>query len=152
MNNVLRVWDGDKDWALHRELDQIPQEDLLFVDWHPTHPVILAGGVDMGLYLVNAVNGALMGSFLGHEADINAAAFTIADKGKQIISVGSDKTVRRWQPHPFQAQAVSTIRSEINKKFYHESEIQCFALHQTKNNIYSGDASGKVFAADYTTG
>lgn len=82
MNNVLRIWDGDKDWALHRELDQIPQEDLLFVEWHPTHPLILAGGVDMGLYLVNAVNGALMGSFFGHEADINAAAFTLADKGK----------------------------------------------------------------------
>jgi WD40 repeat protein len=21
MNNVLRVWDGEKDWALHKELD-----------------------------------------------------------------------------------------------------------------------------------
>lgn len=79
----------------------------------------------MGLYLVNAVNGALMGSFFGHEADINAAAFTISDKGKQIISVGSDKTVRRWQPHPFKAEPVTTIRPlpESKNIAWHDSEI-----------------------------
>lgn len=77
--------------------------------------------------MVNAVNGALMGSFFGHEDDITGALFTIADKGKNVVSIGADKTFRRWQPHPFTATAVTTIKSAGNKKF-HEAAIQCFAL------------------------
>jgi WD40 repeat protein len=56
----------------------------------------MAGGVDQGIYLVNAVNGKLMGSFYGHIGDIHAAEFTKHDKAKQVISVSSDMTVRRW--------------------------------------------------------
>lgn len=37
-----------------------------------------------------------MGSFFGHIDDITGASFTLADKGKQIISISADKTVRRW--------------------------------------------------------
>jgi WD40 repeat protein len=34
MNNVLRVWDVANGFSLKRTLDQIPQEDLNFVEWH----------------------------------------------------------------------------------------------------------------------
>jgi hypothetical protein len=82
MNNHLRIWDANADYKLHKTLTEIPQEDLFFAEWHPKAPVILAGGVDTGIYLVNAVNGNLMGSFYGHTKDILAAEFTKHDSAK----------------------------------------------------------------------
>jgi katanin p80 WD40 repeat-containing subunit B1 len=96
MNNLLRIWDANADYKLHKTLDEVPQEDLFFVEWHPKAPLIMCGGVDQAIYLVNAVNGALMGTFYGHTKDILAAEFTVHDKAKQVISVSADMTVRRW--------------------------------------------------------
>jgi WD40 repeat protein len=90
MNNNLRIWDANNDYKLHKTLDVVPQEDLFFAEWHPSAPVILAGGVDCVIYVVNAVNGNLMGSFYGHEKDVLCAEFTKHDKFKQIISCSAD--------------------------------------------------------------
>jgi hypothetical protein len=44
-----------------------------------------------------------------------------------------------------------TIKS-TNLIKYHESPIQCFALHSERSIILSGDEKGKVFCANYIDG
>lgn len=73
MNNVLRIWDVEKNFELKKELDQVPQEDLNFVEWHHMAPVVLTGGKDYMVWVVNALNGKVMGSFIGHEEEVMKA-------------------------------------------------------------------------------
>lgn len=98
MNNFLRVWDVQNDFKLKRTLDNIPQEDLNFVEWHSAAPVLITGGKDYMIWLVNAVNGKIMANLIGHEDEVIKATFTLDDKGKHIVSISSDKTIRVWSP------------------------------------------------------
>lgn len=150
MNNILRVWDVENDFALKTELDAVPQEDLNFVQWHPTAPVLLTGGRDYMLWMLNAVNGKLMASFGGHEEEVLSANFTLADKGKQIISCSADRTLKVWQP--LTGNCERTIMATQGTKKYHESPVNTFALHPDRPLVISGDESGSVFAAHYGTG
>jgi len=90
MNNLLRVWDVCDDFKLKRNLDQVPVEDLNFVEWHQTAPLLLTGGKDYMVWMINAVNGKVMANFMGHEEEVISAKFSLSDGGKQIISCSSD--------------------------------------------------------------
>ena len=79
MNNLLRVWDVDANFSLKLTIDSIPQEDMSFVDWHPKAPLILTGGKDYMVWLVNAVTGKIMASLAGHDMDITFAMFSLHD-------------------------------------------------------------------------
>jgi WD40 repeat protein len=79
MNNLLRVWDVDAGFSLKQTIDSIPQEDLAFVDWHPKAPLLLTGGKDYMVWLVNALNGKIMASLAGHDSDVTFALFTQHD-------------------------------------------------------------------------
>jgi len=50
------------------------------------------------IWLVNVVNGKIMGNFIGHEEEVTMAQFTRSDGGKQIISASGDGTIRVWSP------------------------------------------------------
>lgn len=82
MNNYLRVWDVENDFKLKKTLDEVPQEDLNFVSWHPTAPLLLTGGKDYMIWMVNAKSGKIMGNFIGHEDEVTMATFPKAEKGK----------------------------------------------------------------------
>jgi len=60
MNNQLRVWDVARGFALKKVVEDIPVEDMLFVEWHPTAPVLLTGGKDFMIWILNAANGKIM--------------------------------------------------------------------------------------------
>lgn len=126
MNNQLRVWDVARGFALKKLVEEIPIEDMLFVEWHPTAPVLLTGGKDFMIWVINAVNGKIMQQFMGHEGDVVSAQFTKEDSAKQVISISSDKTVRVWKPAD--GTCVQTIRNgagkqEHGKVAYHDEDI-----------------------------
>ena len=98
MNNFLRVWDVNNGFALKQTIESIQQEDLFFVEWHSSAPLLMTGGKDLMIWLINAVNGKVMASFAGHEDEVNCAYFTLEDKNKHIISASADKTIRVWSP------------------------------------------------------
>jgi WD40 repeat protein len=150
MNNYLRVWDVANGFTLKRTLDSVPQEDLNFVEWHQSAPLLLTGGKDYMVWMVNAQNGKVMANFIGHEDEVIMAQFTKNDGGKQIISSSSDGTIRVWSP--LQSECLKTIRNGANKQSFHEDAVQCFALHPTKSLILTGGAEGKVFGANYVAG
>lgn len=100
--------------------------------------------------MVNAGNGKVMQSFIGHEADVTMAQFTKADGGKQIVSCSADKTIRLWAPA--KGECLMTTRNGGAKLPYHEDEITCFALHPSRPLVLSGGSEGSVFGAHYVTG
>lgn len=60
--------------------------------------MLITGGKDFMVWLVNALNGKILASLIGHEEEVLSARFTLEDKGKHIVSISSDKTVRVWSP------------------------------------------------------
>jgi len=98
MNNQLRVWDVVEGFTLKTLVEDVPIEDMSFVEWHPTAPVFLTGGKDYMIWMISAATGKVLNSLIGHEADVISAMFTKADGGKQIVSCSADKTIRLWGP------------------------------------------------------
>jgi len=139
-------------FALKKTIDSIPQEDLNFVEWHAQAPVLMTGGKDYMIWLVNALTGKVMANLIGHEDEVINAKFTREDRGKHIVSCSSDNTIRVWSP--LQAECVVILRSyaTANRKEFHLSKILCFALHPEMPVVLSGDESGRVFASQYMTG
>ena len=70
MNNLLRVWDVQNGFTLKKTLENIPQEDLNFIEWHHQAPVLMTGGKDYMIWLVNALNGKIMANLIGHEEEV----------------------------------------------------------------------------------
>lgn len=149
MNNLLRVWNVAEGFTLQRTLDAIPQEDLNFVEWHDKAPLILTGGKDYMVWLVNAVSGKVMANFIGHEEEVLRAEFTKDDNGKHVVSSSADKTIRVWSPIKQDQQCVTTLRSHGagSRKLFHEAQILCFALHPSMPVVLSGDEDGLVYAS-----
>jgi len=71
---------------------------MLFVEWHPKGNVLITGGKDYMVWMLNGLSGEILGNFIGHEADVTSAVFTLWDNGKQILSASEDKTLRLWSP------------------------------------------------------
>ena len=72
------------------------------------------------VWLVNALNGKILANFIGHEDEVLTAKFTLEDKGKHIVSVSADKTIRTWSP--LSQEMVTKIKSFGlgSKKLFHE--------------------------------
>ena len=98
MNNVLRVWDAEKDFELKCTLEGGPTEDLSFVEWHPKGNVILTGGKDYMVWMFNGQNGEFLACLTGHEDEVLMGKFTVNDNGKHVVSSSSDKSIRLWSP------------------------------------------------------
>ena len=147
MNNQLRIWDVQNNFALKKVLENIPNEDLNFVEWHHLAPVLITGGKDLVVWLVNALTGKVMANFIGHEEEVFSAKFTIADKGKHIVSISADKSIRVWSP--MTQECVTKIKSfgYRSQKMFHERSILCFALHPNRPIMLSGDEEGRVYVS-----
>ena len=123
-----------------------------FVEWHHSAPVLITGGKDYMIWLVNALNGKIMANLIGHEEEVLRAQFSTEDLGKHIVSSSADKSIRVWSP--LTSECVMTLRSfgKGSSKPFHDSQILCFALHPDMPVVLSGDSDGLVFASQYMTG
>ena len=60
MNNQMRVWDVVNSFQLKHTIEDVPVEDMCFVEWHPQAPIFLTGGKDYMIWLINAQSGKMM--------------------------------------------------------------------------------------------
>ena len=110
-----------------------PTEDLLFANWHPKGPVVLAGGKDMMVWMFNAVSGEFW-CWGGHEQVVNYGEFS--PDGKVAISASEDCTLRVWAPRS--GKCMHLFRSGKQQVFHHAG-IGTFAVSSKKPVIVSGD-------------
>ena len=82
MNNQVRVWEVAQNYGLKWLVQDIPQEDMNFLEWHPSAPLFLVGGNDYMIWMVNALSGKVVRNFIGHEEKVIFARFSIFDSGK----------------------------------------------------------------------
>lgn len=47
-------------FTLKNLIEEVPIEDMNFIEWHPTAPLFLTGGKDFMVWMVNAGNGKVM--------------------------------------------------------------------------------------------
>lgn len=133
-----------------------PKDDLNFVSWHPKGNVLLTGGKDNLIWLMNGTNGNYISCLGGHKDEVLSASFTECDQGKLIVSSSADKTIRVWSPRKAQqgngGECLRVIKLSHQGSSWHDAAINCFALHHSQPLIVSGDLTGQVFCSNYQTG
>lgn len=92
-----------------------------FVEWHASAPVLMTGGKDYMIWIVNAINGKVMANLIGHEEEVLKAVFSIEDRGKHVVSASADNSIRVWSP--LSQECVTKLRSFTGNsgKPFHES-------------------------------
>jgi ribosome assembly protein SQT1 len=74
MNNKIRVWNtASEDFEIKCTLDDGPSDDMNFLEWHPKGNVLITGGKDFMVWLLNGANGQFISCLQGHTAEIYAA-------------------------------------------------------------------------------
>ena len=126
------------------------KDDMNFVQWHPKGNLILTGGKDNLLWLMNGLNGQYIGCMSGHKDKIYNAEFTIVGGGKLVVSCSADETIKVWSPK--NGECIRTISKTHPHSQWHSAPINCFALHHTQPLIISGDLTGTVCCSNYATG
>ena len=126
-------------------------DDILFVEWHPKGNAVLCGGKDYMIWLMNGATGDFLACLSGHEGEVLAAKFTVANGGKQIVSSGADNTIRVWSPANQKCLHVIKKGKGAAQEF-HEAAINVFALHPEQPVVVSGDLEGLVCCSNYQTG
>lgn len=91
----------------------------------------LSGGDVVPLW--NPQSGLLVGALRGHVQ--RAWSCTFIEDGKQILTTGSDRTIRLWD-------AASLAPLPLHGLIGHENEIWCAALAPSNNLLASGDKDG----------
>ena len=153
MNNVLRVWQMDAEnpqvFKEKCKLENGPAEsdDIGFVDWHPKGNAVLCGGKDYMIWLMNGATGDFLACLSGHEAEVLAAKFTVANGGKQIVSAGADKSIRVWSPA--NQKCLHVIKKRPAAPDFHAAGINVFELHHEWPLVVSGDLDGVVCHSNY---
>jgi WD40 repeat protein len=100
----VRVWSADSG-KLVTTLDHYPNQvnDVAF----SLEGNVLASAAGMSLYLWELPSGKQLGKAEGHEGVVNDVSFS--SDGQQIITTGSDNTIRTWQAKD--GTAMTTIKS-----------------------------------------
>ena len=54
MNNQIRIWDVLNDFTMRKQLDEFSQDDINFLEWHPSAPLFIVGGKDYMIWMISA--------------------------------------------------------------------------------------------------
>ncbi len=73
MNNQIRIFNTDDDFALKCTLEDGPSEDMNFLEWHPKGNVLIMGGKDKLIWMFNGQNGQFINCLQGHTSEVTAA-------------------------------------------------------------------------------
>jgi WD40 repeat protein len=73
-----------------------PAAEISSMYFHPKGNAILGAFKDGSINLYSAKTGNELGQFFGHTSEVYGAYFT--PDSKYIISIGGDKTLRKWDP------------------------------------------------------
>ena len=94
LNNEICIYKSET-YQLIKKLDG-PTAEISFAQWHPLANLIVCGSFDGTIWMFNAINGEVIGTYVGHKGAISTGGFTT--DGKLIYSGGADGTVRTWYP------------------------------------------------------
>ncbi|KAL5526597.1 SQT1 [Sanghuangporus sanghuang] len=99
MDGKVRIWRrvGKENWGLWEFLTELQGPDeVVWLQWHPRGPVLLAGSNDGTLWLWQLPSGNTMQVFAGHSSPVQCGEFT--PDGKRILTADEEGTLIFWDP------------------------------------------------------
>ncbi|KAJ3123080.1 hypothetical protein HK098_002229 [Nowakowskiella sp. JEL0407] len=112
--------------------------EVIWIDWHPRGPVLLASGRDGSLWMWQIPSGNCMNVFSGHTDSITCGGFT--PDGKSIISGSEDGTLIIWDPRT----AAALFKFNADDRRFVTSSITSLAVSLDSTLCLVGSAEGQA--------
>lgn len=134
-----------KTWEFLTEL-QGPDE-VMWLQWHPRGPALLAGSKDSTLWLWQLPSGETMQVFAGHNDVVQTGQFT--PDGKRILSGAADGTLILWDPRA--PTPIWKITPE-DGRFAMQGGITSLSVNSSSTVAVVGGADGEIRIVNLTKG
>ena len=93
---VLMTIPEEGDEVTREELEEVSDEAVEFLDWHPRGSILLVGSADGICRMYNADTRRIMTLFIGHSDAVTCGGFS-AD-GKTVATASADGWIKVWNP------------------------------------------------------
>jgi len=123
-----------------------PAEDIEWMTWHPTSPVLLCGSADCTAWVFLATTGACISVLAGHEGAVTAGVFD--GPGKRVVTASDDGTLRVWSPRTGECKLVVRGRGWFDPG----APVVSLACHPTKPLALAGGVDGTARLVNTLTG
>ncbi|ORX80566.1 WD40 repeat-like protein [Basidiobolus meristosporus CBS 931.73] len=131
MDGRVKIWNIG-DGSLLNTLEG--PDEVVWIDWHPVGPVIIAGASDGTVWMWHGVTGACMNVFAGHNGPVTCGQFT--HDGKKIVTASEDCSLIVWDPKT----ATAIVKVTGDDARFHQDPISCLAINKDDTLIITGSA------------
>ncbi|CAG8613793.1 4509_t:CDS:10 [Acaulospora morrowiae] len=115
-------------------------DEIVWIDWHPKGPILLAGANDASIWMWQLPSGNCMSVFSGHSQTATVGKFT--PDGKKIVSGSEDSSLILWDPKT--ASAILKITGDDSR--FHQVGITSLAINKESTLVLTGslDSSSRL--------
>lgn len=131
LDGQVIIWDASSG-SLIRALEG-PDEGIMWLQWHPRGPILIAGSEDFTCWMWNAEKNKSSQMFIGHSGAVTCGSFS--PDGRIIVTGGGagDASLRVWNPQSAECTAV------ISGHSFHQAGVTCLAVNDSKVAISGGE-------------
>ncbi|PVU98905.1 hypothetical protein BB559_001175 [Furculomyces boomerangus] len=137
MDGIINVYKSGIE-EIYCQLDG--PDEVMWMNWHPTGNVFIAGSNDTTIWMYNASSKACMNVFHGHSGPVSCGQFT--NNGKNIVSGSEDGSLILWNP----ASASVIQKFTPEDKRFHQDAITSISVNKDDTIFVTGsvDGTGKL--------
>ncbi|KAJ1551486.1 hypothetical protein HK096_010207 [Nowakowskiella sp. JEL0078] len=111
--------------------------EVIWIDWHPRGPVLLAGAKDGSIWMWQIPSGNCMNVFSGHLDSVTCGGFT--PDGKMVVSGSEDGSLIIWDP---KTAAVIQKFTADDRRFL-ANPITSLAINSESSLLVVGSSEGQ---------
>jgi len=149
MDGRVRIWSAVdpaySTWTFQTSLEG--PDEVTWLEWHPSGPVLLAGGNDGTIWMWKLPSGQVMHVLSGHNSSVACGKWT--QDGKRFLSASVDSTLILWDPKT--GNPVHRLTGN-DSRFNLESGINCLAINAAGTVAICGGAEGGLRAVNLVNG
>jgi len=135
-------------------------DEILWINWHPSGPVILGGINDGTVWMWKIPSGAPMQIFSGHTGPCSAGSFS--PSGKNIVTCSEDGSLISWVPQTGEVAWKQTSQGSITFIYggmglivdarFDAGQLTSLAINPTSTVVAVGGTEGLVKLLNITNG
>ncbi len=135
-NCILLYGSNSKNqFSLRERFSQI-SEEILFLEWHPLGEVVVAGGKDSLIWVINGISGQAMHTLSGHSQQVSSGGF--CNNSKFIYCCSTDNTIRLWNIPKSQSKVIRPPPNSV------KGGLNCCHHHLKIPIIIAGSTEGSL--------
>ena len=121
-------------------------DELVWMEWHPAGPVLLAGSNDGTVWLWHVPSMAVMHVLSMHGQPCTAGQFI--PSGKSLLTISSDPHLIHWDPK----SGKPLWKLDLHHPFQPTEQLTTLACSKTSEVCAVGDAEGRIYIIHLTSG